>query len=493
MIKGLGKDVFIYLIGNLAQRAVSFFLLPLYTRSLTMTEYGLVEQIMITIQVLIFLMDIGMSRSVLRYYARYKEDPSKSQTMFTTALMIMITSMVSWLVIGLVLREPLAGMIFGDPIYGDILAWTLVVSTFSTLLQWIYILFRAQLKSARYVRVSIVNLIALTGLNILFVRFLNMGVYGVLLAEGLVTLLLSVVFLPGILRLSRGKITLSRQMAKQLFTFGFPLIFTSAGMMVINSLDRYFLVNYRGLEDVGIYSLAARIAAMLTMLVVTPFQLAWAPYLFQKEKDDISQMAARTFTYLVLVLSIVSSLFLLFSRESILVLASPQFMEARIIMPYLFISVIMVAIYYWAGGLVNLAEQTWKLGVIVFLAGISNILLNIFLTPEFGQIGAAWSNVLARAFAAIITMFVAIQYKAIRFEYKRLVLILVLTVGLWAVYFLVFDDMTGIIAFGLKAALGLVALVIVIALFPTSHERQQFSQVASSLWSRMIRLRNENS
>jgi O-antigen/teichoic acid export membrane protein len=488
MLKGLGKDIFIYLIGTLAQRAVSFFLLPLYTKTLSVSDYGLVETIMITIQVLVFLMDIGMSRSMLRYYARYQNDSNQLSAMFTTALTIMTLSMVTFLGIGLVFSEPLAAMIFGDPEYSDIFVWTLVISLFSTWLQWIYILFRAQLKSVRYVVVSIVNLVALTALNILFVRFMDMGVEGVLLAEGLVCLLISLFFMPGILRLAEGKYRLSLPMAKQLLNFGFPLIFAMSGMMIISSLDRYFIVHYGGLEDVGIYSLAARIAAMLMMVIVTPFQLAWGPYLFQKEKEDISVLVSKTFTYLVLLLALVASVFLIFSREIVLVLSSPQFLEAVEVIPYMLVSVVLVALYYWAGGLVNLAEQTWKLGVIVFIAGMLNIAFNFLLTPEYGWQGAAWSNVLARGIATLFTMIIALKYKPIMFERKRLFFIGGLSLVLWVMYFLVLDEQAGILGLIYKIVITLIALGLIVKFFPTDREREQIFVAVSGFRKQFMRL-----
>lgn len=483
--KDLGKDISIYAIGNIAQRAVIFILIPLYTNTLTMSEYGLVETIAVTIQILIFIMDLGMSRSVLRYYSRYQDDPRQLGHMTTTGLTLMLFSGISTLAVGILFQESFSNILFGDPKYSPVLIWTLISSFLQTINLWIVILFRAKRQPGRFVLVSIINLVMLTALTFYFVRYLRLGVFGVLYAQCIVYLLIDAALLPGALNLRRTQISFSWGLARQLFNFGFPLIFTMAGMLAMNSIDRFFLVHYRGFEDVAIYSLGVRIAAILGMLTVTPFQLAWGPFLFSKEKQDMSKFASRFFTYLILVLTFGGTIFLFFSRELVLLLSSENYLDAQSVVVFMLVSTTLMGVYYWAGGLVNLVEKTWKLGFIVIFAALCNVSLNYLLTPKFGWVGAAWSDVLGISIAAGLTFSLAIRNYSISFENRRILIIGLFFVYSWSFYYLTQNTIIGWASVGMRVTALLVGLLLFIPMhFITEYEYKKVRGMINSIKTR---------
>ena len=487
--RALGKDIAIYALGTFAQRAVTFFLLPLYTNVLSVADYGLFETVTVTGQILLFAMDIGMSRSVLRYYARYRDDPDELGKLFTTALSLMMLSGVGILGIGMLCRRPLSSLLFGDTQFVTVVVWLLVSSLFRTCDQWIFTLFRAKQQSIKYVLVSLINLLALTALNIAFVRYLHLGVLGILWAQALVYMAIAIVFCPTILRVSLAHFGFSWTMARQLFSFGFPLIFTTSGMLIINTIDRYFLVHYRGLEDVGIYSLGVRIAAILSMVVVTPFQLAWGPFLFGKEKENVERLISRVFTYLTLALTVSGTAFLFFGRELILFLSTEDFLAAQVVLPFMLVSVALTGLYYWAGGIVNLVEKTWILGIVVFLAGLCNVGLNFLLTPHWGWVGAAWANVLSKGMAALLALGFGMYYSRIPFERSRLVRVGLLLAGFCALHFVALSSLDGIVAIGVKMAVLALGVFLLWGplRFSTRQERQQLMGVLVNLKDQVSR------
>ena len=485
-IKNLSKDIVIYTVGNLAQRAVILFLLPLYTNVLSVSEYGLFETIAVTSQILVFIMDLGMSRSVLRYYARYQNDLQARSKLVITALLLMTLSGVFILTIGIIGQSTFSSLLFGDSQLTQVLFWTLIVSLFQTFNLWIFILFRAKRETGKYIIVSLLNLLALTIVNIILVRYLQLGIMGVLYSQAIVYFAITIFYLPGILKDSRKYFGVSIALAKQLFNFGFPLIFTTAGMLIINSMDRYFLLHYRGLEDVGIYSLGIRIANIFSMLTVTPFQLAWGPFLFEKEKEDIRALASRFFTYFLFVLALGVTVFLLFSEEIILLFSSETFLAAKGVVPFMLISMALLGIYYWAGGIVNLAEQTWKLGLIVFVSGLCNIVLNLLLIPIWGWVGAAWANVLSRGIATGLTFILAIQLVPIYFEYKRIINVGVFIAGICTFYLFTQSTLSGISGIGIKSLVlfgGLIVLFFPLQ-FITPQEWAKIQNIYVSLKSK---------
>jgi O-antigen/teichoic acid export membrane protein len=488
-LKGLTKDIVIYAIGNLAQRAVSFILLPFYTNTLSTSDYGLLETIFLTTQILAFALDVGISRSILRYYSRYQDDPQSLGKLFASGLVVTFAAEVIITGFSIAAKEQLSALFLGTSQYASIFIWVLASALVQSLSQLIFLLFRAKRQSWNYVVVSIAVLLALTILNIIFLRFWKLGIAGVLYAQVIVYFCVDLL-LPPILKPYWKYFEFSPSMAKQLFDFGFPLIFASAGMLILNVFDRFFLLYYRGLVDVGIYTLSIRIAAILDLMVITPFQLAWAPFLFEKAHQDLGAIASRLLTYLLFFLAFGGITILLFSKELILLLATPDYLIAQGIVPFTLISMFLMGIFYWAGGLVNFVEQTWKLGVVVFLATMCNIGFNAFLTPRWGWWGAAWADMLARLIMAGITFIVAIRQIPIKFEYKRIISIGSTIAGILCLsYFTSFNTLNGVAEIGIKImamGIGMAALIGPLQ-FITQQERRTIQGIVDIIKHRVIK------
>ncbi len=483
-IKSLTKDIVIYASGNLAQRAAIFILLPLYTSTLTTAEYGLLETVFLTTQVLLFTLDMGISRSLLRYYSRYQDDPYSLGGFFASALIVALTSSLVITFVVMIAKVQLSNLFLGTSQHAVIFTWALTSALAQTFNQWVFLLLRAKRQPWKYVVVSIIVLFALTMLNILFIRYWRLGITGSLFSQVIVYSAITLIFLPPILKPYLKYFKFSSIMARQLLKFGFPLIFVSSGMVILNIFDRFFLLHNRGLVDVGIYTLSIRIASVLDFIVVTPFQLAWAPFLFEKENQDLGLLTSRIFTYLLLFLSFGGSMVFFFSREIIMLLATNDYIAAQEIVPFTLISMFLMGVFYWAGGLMNFVEQTWKLGIIVFFATLCNIGFNVALTPQWGWWGAAWSDMLARFIMAGITFIVAIKQVPIHFEYKRMLSISLVTIGMICLFYFarldLLDGMIGALIKFMVLAFGLAILLIPLR-FISKKERKAIQDIGAIL------------
>ena len=68
----------IYGLGTVVSRLVAFILLPLYTRYLTPTDYGVLETIDISSGIIGIVVTVGIARSLSRFY--YEFDDEKKET-----------------------------------------------------------------------------------------------------------------------------------------------------------------------------------------------------------------------------------------------------------------------------------------------------------------------------------------------------------------------------------------------------------------------------
>ena len=80
------RDIFIFTISTFIPKAISFFLVPLYTNCLTTAEYGTVSLLSTTVSLMIPFLTLGINDSVLRFTIENKEDSGPFQIAFSFAL-----------------------------------------------------------------------------------------------------------------------------------------------------------------------------------------------------------------------------------------------------------------------------------------------------------------------------------------------------------------------------------------------------------------------
>ena len=76
MSKGrkLGKDFGLLTIGNFASRILSFLLVPLYTSILTTEEYGIIDIICTTVNLVYPIASVVISEAVIRFCLEKEND-----------------------------------------------------------------------------------------------------------------------------------------------------------------------------------------------------------------------------------------------------------------------------------------------------------------------------------------------------------------------------------------------------------------------------------
>ena len=250
---------------------------------------------------------------------------------------------------------------------------------------------------------------------------MNLKVFGVLLGN------LIVVWGANLLLASKfwGQArTISIKWAKELFKFGSPLVFSMVGWLILNSADRYFLAYYRDLSEVGLYSLGYKVGLAVQVAVITPFQLAWGPYMLNQAARGHGQEThdyARIFTYLLLGFSFVGMGMLIFSPEIVRVLGSGKFPQAVKVVPFVILAYLFNGVYYWAGSFFHLTKRTILLSIIDFSMAGLNLLLNWLWIPKWGWWGAAFSTVITIGGVGIISLLVQQRIYPVSLEVGKLV------------------------------------------------------------------------
>lgn len=405
-IRGIGRHAVVYGAGIAISKLAGFLMLPIYTRLLTPADYGVLELLSMTIDLLGTIAGVGLASSVFKFYADHDPGRDRNEVVSTAALAVTAIAALTALA-GMVGSGGLAGLLLDTgegPLYFRIFFLIYLANTAETI-PLLYM--RAVQRSGLFVLATSAKLLLMLTANIYFVVVLRMGVLGVL-AGNLLATTISAAALSAYLFREVG-FAFSPTKLRAMARFGYPLMLVYVGNFALVFSDRYFLNHFHGARDVGLYSLAYKFAFVLSAFAATPFQMVWAPQRFMiAKRPDAPAVFRRVFLYLNVVLGIVALGIALFARDVIAVMADPAFQPAYHVVPLLVVAQI---IHHWAG-YANLGfflrERTGDFARSSFVGAAAVLVLNLLLIPRWGVQGAAWATLGGYA-ARFVAVYIAAQ------------------------------------------------------------------------------------
>lgn len=417
----LGRHTLIYGIGSALTAAGGFLLIPLYTHVLSPQQYGVLELLNRTADILILIVMAGVRQAFIRFYFDHDDSNWHKTVVATTLAFILVTSVTIMLLL-LPLRDVLANFLFKSSESGYlfifIFIWIPLILTVRIGMAYLQV----QMKSFKYVMINILQFVALITSNIILVYFYRKGIVGIFVTNIWIAASVAIGFLLFFTKWTRFKI--SFPLIKELLKFGLPYLPTAFFMFLINSSDRYFLTMFSSLESVGIYALSYKIGMFGIALLMDPFGKVWGPFLFENyNTEEGSQLISKVFTLYTLASVSVGLAVSVAAPVIIPLISGEAFHSAYKLVPF----ICLAAIFY---GMASLSDAgiliSKKTGYKPFIFGSASIIgigLNLILIPRFGALGASITLALTFFSLLIINYVVANRYYAIKVEYRKFILI----------------------------------------------------------------------
>ncbi len=271
----LGRQTAIYSFGVMLGRAVSFLMLPVYTRYLTPSDYGLVQLLELLVEVVAIFFTAGATAGLQRFYFKASSADDRKSLVSTTFLSVLALALACTVLLltvsPLVWRYALKSA--GEPWFIRLAAINFMLSFLTT-----FPMSFAQTtqRPGIFLSASLVKLVLQLSLNITFIVGMHLGVAGLLWSTFTTNLLIGTVMTVWLLRQTGLKF--DRGMLRELRRFGTPYQVSWGGAFLLTFGDRFFLQAARGTSAVGLYALAYQFGFLLVQLGSTPFLSAWNPH-----------------------------------------------------------------------------------------------------------------------------------------------------------------------------------------------------------------------
>jgi O-antigen/teichoic acid export membrane protein len=328
----LGRHSLVYGVGILLSKAVSFLMLPIYTRVLQPADYGVLQLIIMTFEVVSILAGSRIAFGIFHFYHKAKDDAGR-RAVLSTAVLLLSTTYAAAALAAAALAPGIARIVFEDGQHYATLVRLAAGSLACESLSLVpYALLQLRDRSRSFVIVSFVRLLLQVAFNIVFLIPLRLGVAGVLLA-GLTANLLVGGFLAARLLWEVG-IRFSREAARDLLRFGLPLVGMQVATFIVTFGDRYFLNRAGNTAAVGLYGLAYQFGFLVATMGFQPFQRVWDPQRFAVAKrPDRDAIYARVFIYMNVGLISAALAISVLAGDVLRIIAAPAFQSAAAFVP----------------------------------------------------------------------------------------------------------------------------------------------------------------
>lgn len=413
-----------YTAASIFSKLIAVALLPLYTRHLTLEDYGAAEVMFAAVVSASIVIRLGLIEALLRFYYKGDEDPTRVVATSFAALFWVSTA------------AALAALPFAGPISEALLKesapdlarisigglWVL------TMFEFLLTLFRLEERARAYFVTTMLSVLAAIGLTVVLVVGRGEGAEGLLLgsyASG-------AAFVLGLIWVHRRRLSLwaERSLLRRLLRFGLPTMPAELSLYGLNFVDRIIIVHAAGLPEAGLYSLAVKFAQGVNVLV-RGFQLAWPPLAYSIRDDgEARRTYAAVVTWFVAACAFVVAGMWLLSRWLVRALAAPEFFGAYQAIGLVATGVTLYALYMVLVVILGRTGRTEFNFPATLAALAANIALNLALVPPLGIVGAGIALVASYIVVLVLMYGFTQRLFPVPYEWGRLLRVLFVSTAL---------------------------------------------------------------
>jgi len=390
--KKLFSTTLILGLGTFGSKVLSVLLTRLYTSFLTKGEFGTLDLIIQTVNLLIPIISLGMNTAVLRFSMDGETDRS---TVLSTGLAVDLLGFG-----GLLLFWPLVSRI---PNIGEYSLW-MYLYILCSLIHYLFAYFVKTLQKARLFAIASVIGTAITLLlDILFIAVLKIGVVGYILAIVLSDLICIFIlfFAAKIYRYISFK-AIQKKVTKAMLRYSLPLIPATAMWWVTDAFDRFMVTGMISSEANGLYAASYKVPNLL-ILISGVFMDAWQmSVLTEKSREERQTFFSKVFSMYQSLIFVCGSGLILFAKVITSILVDKEFYDSWQYMPTLVIATALSCLVTFLGTIYVVEKQSKSTLYSTVIGTVVNIIGNYILIRLFGVQGAAISTAFSYAVVLLI-------------------------------------------------------------------------------------------
>jgi len=377
------KASFWYLISLLTTKAIGVLTTPIFTRFLSVEDYGIVATFNTWYNTLFVICSLNLSSGI----GKAKRDLKDDFNSFIYSLQYLALISTTGIAILFVIFHKYLMPVIGIDVYSVSLMF--VTLLLSPIVYFRQIKFKFEYNYKANISITLFTAIGTVFFSLLFIVLFDTRKYlGRILGIILPSVILSCFFWFRSLRNKENKILVYTW--KYALNISIPLIIHTLSQRILEQSDQAMITYFCGTSNTGIYSLANQFSMMFVLFTQVCHQI-WTPWFFdnvEERKDYTAKMAQK----LITVGCYITFMSVVITPEAIKILGTEEYKEGIYVVPLVMIGLLC---HYVSVHFINV-ELYYKKSIYIssctIIAAICNVCLNTFCIPIWGYIAAAWTT-----------------------------------------------------------------------------------------------------
>ncbi|MFA6275881.1 MAG: flippase [Pedobacter sp.] len=429
--KNLLKNTFIYSIGEIFPKIISFLLLPVFTSYLTTSDYGIISYTNSVMFFLLVIASLALNTYLLREYFNTESQMEREKligNVFTVTLLFNLFLLIVSFTLGPLIVKYAQLKISFFPYF----SLSILNNFFEVFSIVPLIIFRVKEKAIFYVVTNSLRAILLFVVTYVLIVHFKWGILGNFYGRLFVNGGFAIVYIFIVLR--HAKLNINFKLAKKALKFSLPLIPGSIGFLLMSMSDRIILERYVSLSDIGVYSVAYTIAFSLSIIIQGGYR-SFEPEIYREYgKENFIVFIEKLHGLFMTVIFLIAIGLSLFAKEMLLIMTKGGFVSGYILIPIILVGVIATGQNAILGSIIIAENKTKVSSYATIFGGVVSILFNLLLIPVYGIYSAAFATAVAYlVMNLIIIKGMDMKVRFIKFDIISILYFAFLSIG--AIYF----------------------------------------------------------
>lgn len=382
-----------YLIGSLFNKGFAFLTVPIFTRILSTTDYGIVTTYNSWISILSMVMGFAIHMGIRAAFIDYKEKIDDFVSVTTTFTLLcggvmclfigggayLLRINVDLTLIVLCLLQGLA---------------TALVQNYSMYLMMQY---RYKFRTALMILPNLLS-VGSSVFAILFVVKTDLYM-GRIVPTALINAAFGLITVA--LVYARSHVLYNREYLKYGLAISMPLVLHGIALNILSQSDRTMITWLADASQTGVYSLIYNFS-MIATVITTSLDGVWVPWFTERLKNrEIKSINDLAVDYInLMTYAMVGVMFI--GPEVVKLLASSKYWEGISIIPPVVLANYIIFAYTLYVNIEHFYKKTPYITVNTLIAAGSNLILNYIFIPLYGYVAAAYTTLFSYLLAFVL-------------------------------------------------------------------------------------------
>lgn len=374
-LKKFIKSSGVYLLGNVLTKAISFLLLPMYTKYLSPADYGTYDLNIAYITFLSSILFLDIWAGIMRYMFDYKTENEKSQPIVAGMIIFSISTFVYTIFV----------FVFGKSMSIPFLWLLFLYGLITNLNQVVGFVARAKGKNYIYSIGGLVGSAVSIIFNIIFIAVLKLS-YEYLYVAYIIGTFINMILVGTSIHFvdELNKKYFNKKLIIEMLVYAAPLSINSAAYWFLSNYNKVVISNELSSVDNGLYAVSNKFSNII-QLFTQCFQMAWQELTFSKAgstREEMNEFYTVAVNEYIKFLSLGTIVLIPIIKIIFPIMIDSSYDKAINIVPFSLIATLFSCISSFLGSIINtLKINKYIFTTTVFGTIVNIVLINILIKP----------------------------------------------------------------------------------------------------------------